>query len=156
MTPTESQRTRKFNRLADCGPGAIKEWTRQAMNRTKGRPADYPLPRAEQRSQVVAFFVGLSEQDAEARGLTLFMRHIGVGQLQFELSGGLFGALLERYEDTEGYDIDRLFNDVLSYPPVALRLKSRRSSPTRRTMGKSAARRASKPSPRRSTNETPK
>ena len=86
---------------------------------------DKPPTPKEQRSMIVATFFGYDDDDDDGERFLALVDHCGI-----DLSAcdgdvkQIPNVILAHYRISRGrYDLDRVARDLLSYPPIAARIK---------------------------------
>ena len=77
---------------------------------------------AEQRDLILWPFLDMAEQSIDE--LSKYILHAGITSRDIDATGGdTEAAVLAHYRTRKGFDIDRAAHDLLTYPPVAARVR---------------------------------
>ena len=80
-----------------------------------------PTPK-EQRNMILAMFFGEGDDDGESFLELVDHCHIDLGACNGDVKQ-IPNVIAAHYRRGRGYDIDRAAHDLLTYPPVAARIK---------------------------------
>lgn len=70
-----------------------------------------------QQGQILACFSDMAEQSTDA--LAEYLLHVGIENVGEDLPS----SILEHYRAGDAYDVERAAQDLLTWPPVALRIR---------------------------------
>ena len=79
---------------------------------------------AEQRDLILWPFLEKAEQSVDE--LSKYILHVGITPRDIDATGRTEEAILAHYRTRKGFDIDRAAHDLLTYPPIAARVRELR------------------------------